>query len=84
MKMDHEAYVKSNISGKIENNTITYIYEYSKVKRKLREKYGIEYKRKEITDIGVKFSYQNQDVRKVMMKILYIDSLFQERQKVLC
>lgn len=70
MKANHEAYVKANISGKIENINNVYIYEYSKVKRKLSEKYAIDYKKKEIAEIGAQFSHQSQNVRTVMMKIL--------------
>lgn len=70
MKSAHESYVNSQLSNSVTENQHVYFCNYAKVKQKLKNKYAIDYKKKEVEHIGELFSCQNINVRIVMKKIL--------------
>lgn len=72
MKSAHESFINSQLGDIITYNEILYLCDYSKVKRRLKNKYDIDYKKKEVELIGKSFSCQDINVRIVMRKILDI------------
>lgn len=72
MKSAHEKYISESLNTSIAICRIQYICDYAKIKRQLKNKYGIDCKKKDVEAVGAYFSSQHEHVRSTMKNILDI------------